>query len=275
MLVVKLVGNLILVYILVVAAAYFMQRSMQYYPDQSPVANPQLYHVSEFKVIEVKTQDGLTNIAWYAKPKKEDYPVIVLFHGNAGHIGDRSSKASLLTNAGYGVLLAEYRGYGGNGGSPTEEGLYEDGRAVMKWLQDNGVRASKVVLYGESLGSGIAMQLSREYGVSGVVLESPFTSLADAGKYHYPWLPVHMLIKDKYDNLKKIKKIDVPLLIIHGKNDQVIPFEQSEKLFKTAVTIKIFARKESGRHENLYDHGAFNDVDKFIKDYIIMEDDLW
>jgi hypothetical protein len=173
-------------------------------------------------------------------------------------------------DAGYGLLLAEYRGYGGNPGLPTEEGLYNDARAFLQWLRmEKGVEPSDTVLYGESLGTGVAVQMAAEAGAKEVpyralILEAPFSAAVDLARETYPFLPVNLLMRDQFKSREKIGNIHTPLLILHGNKDEVVPLQSGQALFEAAHNPKTFIVIDGGTHHNLYSHGAASSVLEFL-----------
>jgi len=241
---------------------YFWQRHLIYLPaKERPV--PENYQADDMQVISLLTEDGLRLNAWY-KAALKNQPTVLYLHGNAGHIGYRMPLARPLITAGFGVFLLEYRGYGGNEGFPTEAGLYEDGRAAMRYLLQQGIKPSQIVLYGESLGTGVATQLAVESDVCAVVLQSPFTSLVDLARFHYPLI----LIKpwDRFDSLKRIDSINAALLVLHGTHDQIVPYAQALSLFKKAAEPKKMLHFEQHDHHTLWNSDAFIDeVVDFIR----------
>lgn len=242
------------VYIAVVLLITVFQRSLQYHPETSPPGPPSLYGVPEFTEIELRTADGLDLFAWYAEPRDENGPVVAYMHGNAGHVGFRNLRAREFLSRGFGMLLIEYRGFGGNPGRITEEGLHADGRAGIEWLQKQGVPVDRIVLYGESIGSGIATQLATEYDAGALILEAPLDSAVSVGRRIYPFLPVGLLMFDRFDNIERIDGIDMPLLVMHGTADQVVPYEFGKRLFDAAREPKTMITVEGGRHENHYEY---------------------
>lgn len=252
------------IYLATLGYMYVKQRSFIYYPDRTKL-DVSLFNSERFDEISVKTDDGLTLKAFYAPPE-ENKPVFVFFHGNAGTINHREYKGADFAEAGYGFLLAEYRGYGGNDGEPAEEGLYRDGRAYIKWLsEDQDIPIENIVLYGESIGSGVATQMASEYtDAKALVLEAPFTSLPDIGQKHMFYLPVRLLAKDRYDNAAKIKNIEMPLLVLHGQLDVVVPYSFGERLYKAANEPKHMESFSAGSHVNLHTLGAHERIIHFI-----------
>jgi fermentation-respiration switch protein FrsA (DUF1100 family) len=240
-----------------VAAMYFNQRQLEYIPVSPLPGTPKQNGVGEMSVVTVTTVDNLSLTGWFAPPKKPGGRVVVLFHGAGVHIGYNAFKERQLLDDGYGVFACEYRGFAGNPGTPTQDGLYMDGRAVMQWLKKQGYNESKIVLYGESLGTGVAVQMATEYAVSALVLEAPYSSTLEVAEYLYPFVPVRYLMKDDLNSLSKIGQAKAPLLIIHGTRDSMIPIGFSRKLFDAAKEPKTFIPIEGAEHPpDLYDHGA-------------------
>lgn len=255
----------LLVYLALLLFLYVAQRSFIYFPMQD-LGAPGDYGMPYMQVIQVKTEDGLSLTGWYKEPDDPEKPVIVMFHGNAGHIGIRNFKADGFIKRGYGFLFAEYRGYGGNPGQPSEDGFYYDGRAYMDFLiEDISIDKQDIVLYGESLGTGVTVQMALEYpGLGGLILEAPFTSLVDLGKKQYFFMPVGLLMKDRFESEEKIGDIYVPLLIIHGKNDMIVPYRFGAALFEAANEPKTMEEFTFGMHNDLYVHGAGDKVLEFL-----------
>ena len=215
-------------------------------------------------VVTLATRDGLELSAWYRPAASARAPTLVYLHGNAGHIGHRGTKVRPYLDAGYGVLLVSWRGYGGNPGRPNEAGLYADARAGLDFLQEKGIPEALIVIYGESIGSGPAIQMATERAVGAVVLEAPFTSLGALAQTHYWYLPARVLVRDKFANLDKIAQIGAPLLIVHGERDRVTPVALARQLFAAASEPKQVEYIGAAGHNDLYDHGAARAVIAFI-----------
>ncbi|HEX3535902.1 MAG TPA: alpha/beta hydrolase [Stellaceae bacterium] len=226
------IAALLLVYLLVVGGLYLGQRSLLYVPDRE---RPPLGALAELGVREVtlSTADGLSLLAWY-RPPPAGAPVLVYFHGNGGHLGYRTNRMTRFAQEGLGVLMLEYRGYGGNPGSPTEAGLYADAAAAFDFLSGQGIAANRLVIYGESLGAAIAVHAAAERKIGALVLEAPFTTLADAAFYHYPFLPVSLLLWDRFDSLSAIARVAAPVLILQGERDRVVPIRFGRALLAAA-----------------------------------------
>ncbi|MFB9353918.1 alpha/beta hydrolase [Sneathiella chinensis] len=216
--------------VLLLLAATF-QRNLIYFPG--PPLDPGITEIGVFQKVAYQTSDGLSLFGWYAPPTG-DQPTIVYFHGNAGKASDRIPRAYPLVRQGFGVLLAEYRGYGGAEGSPTEDGLYRDAQAAIDWLRPQVKSPHHVILLGESLGSGIATEMARREPAGLLVLLAPFTSLVDVAADRYWFFPVRTLIRDQFNNAEKFAALELPTLIIHGTEDRVIPERHGRSLSEQA-----------------------------------------
>ena len=243
-------------YVLLSLVACAFQDSLLYFPDTSR-PEPTRYGVPDMLPVELKAADGLTLNAWY----KPGVPTVVLLHGNGGHIGHRGFKVRPWLDAGIGVLLVEWRGYGGNPGKPSEAGFLADGRAALDFLAAQGVAPEQIVLYGESLGAGIAVMLAAERPVGRLILESPYTSVVDVGAAHYWFLPVRLLARDAFDAAAVAGKVRAPVLVVHGEADFVIPPHFGRALFEILPEPKQ-ARFISG--------AGHNDLDRFGLDRIVL-----
>lgn len=240
---------------------YFFQRDLIYFPNtQRPLL--QDYHVKEMRQVFLPTKDHLLLNAWY-KPAHYSLPTLLYLHGNSGNIGYPMPVIRHFMNGGLGVLLIEYRGYGGNQGKPTEKGLYEDGQTALDFLKQEGVKSQKIVLYGESLGSGVATYLATKNSVCAVILQSPYTSLVSLSHYHYPWMLVQPW--DKFDSLARIKDINAPLLILHGTADQLVPYAEGLALFQAAMKPKEMITFQKLGHHNLWNTPGYS---KQVIDFI-------
>lgn len=266
----KIVFSAVLIYGLVVASLYLFQRRILFVPGTT-LLDREAVGVPDMNDADLISDDGLTLRSWYraAMPRR---PTIVYFQGNAGTISGRGFKARPLMDHGYGVLLVGHRGYGGNPGFPSEDGLIDDGRAALKFLAAQGVRAKDIILYGESLGSGVAVALaagmSDEEPPGAIILEAPFTSIVEIAASRYRFVPVRFLIKDRFDSLARVDQIHAPMLILHGARDGVINIQHGKTLHEAANEPKQFVLFDEGRHSDLYDYGALEAVVGFV-------DNLW
>ena len=253
---------LVAVYAAICAAAYFGNRLFMYFPDPTRVA-PEEVGLNGVKEIEIAVADGVTLIAWHA-PAKDDKPTILYFHGNAANAANRAPRIELINENGVGVLYLNNRGYGGSGGRPTEEDNVADAIVAYDYLIGLGVPATRIVAYGESLGSGQATRLAAARPVAAVVLEAPLTSTIDVARRTYFWLPLGLLITDKYNNEHNIRSVTAPVLILHGEQDGVIPVEMGLRVYRAANEPKRIELFPQGSHDDLFDHGAWAETRAFV-----------
>jgi fermentation-respiration switch protein FrsA (DUF1100 family) len=211
------------------------QRRMIYFPFGVP---PPPIHAGlpAARPFQFSTEDGLTLSGWFAPAEVPPTGTTVLvFNGNAGHRGMRAPLASALAARGIATALIDYRGYGGNPGAPSEEGLARDARAAVAWLRAQpGVDPQRIAYFGESLGTGVAVRLAAEVPPLALILRSPFTSLVDVGRFHYPWLPVGLLLRDRFPAVEYIRSVLCPVLVIVAAEDTIVPRRSSEALFAAA-----------------------------------------
>jgi fermentation-respiration switch protein FrsA (DUF1100 family) len=257
-------------YLVVVCGLYLYQRQLLYHPDR---ARPLLGALARLGVREVAvpTADGLSLLAWYLPARGSpggERPVIVYFHGNAGHIGYRADRVERFAREGYGMLMLEYRGFGGNPGEPSEAGLFEDAAAALRFVAAQGVGGHRIVLYGESLGTGVAVQAAITRKVGAVVLESPYTSIVAAARFHYPFIPASWLVSDRYDSLSRIGQIRAPILMLHGARDGIVPLSLGEALFAAAPEPKEQWIAQRAGHVDLGWFGALDVAIAFIARHV-------
>jgi fermentation-respiration switch protein FrsA (DUF1100 family) len=242
---------------------YVFQRNFLYHPDKNNYLRSEKLN-ADTKEISVPSTEGITLKAWFYKNPQNKYTVL-FFHGNAGGLGNRIYKLNELKNLNLNYLIISWRGFSGNKGSPTEQGLYSDARSALKWLEKNNISKSKIILYGESLGTGVAVEVGQNQKFAGIILESPYTSIVDAAKIYYPYLPVDLILKDKYLSLKKIKNINSPTLIMHGGADIIIPIAMGKKLFDEVQSKKYGYFPQFDRHMMTYNSELKLELQKFIK----------
>jgi len=255
----------VVAYVLFGGILFGCQRSLLYHPNQV-VPDPAEFGLNGVSVERIDVDGRHKLLAWWHKPESADGPVIVYFHGNAGHLGHRAEKIRPYIDAGYGVLLVSYRYNAGAGGAPSEEALYADGRAAMSFLRHENVSSEQTVQYGESLGTAVAVTMAVENPVGAVILESPYTSIAAVAQSHYWYLPTKFLVLDKFDAAAKIERIDAPLLIVHGERDGIIPVEFGRALFQRAKQPKVGRFLPRAGHNDLYEQGAAAVILKFLSE---------
>jgi uncharacterized protein len=262
---VQIVVGLFGAYLAVAGLMFAFQRKLIYLPDRTRLT-PAAAGVPEMRPVDYRTADALALTGWYAPPEP-DAPVLVYFHGNAGSIADRAEKVRPFLDAGFGVLLAGYRGYGGNPGRPTEAGLLSDARAALDHLSEAGIAPRRIVLYGESLGSGVAVAMAAERSPGALVLEAPFTSIVDVAAAAYPWLPVRLAMIDRFNSLARIKSVRAPTLVLHGELDRTVPVRLGRRLLDHADEPKKGVFFPVAGHTDLHDHGAVEDVLRFLEEF--------
>jgi fermentation-respiration switch protein FrsA (DUF1100 family) len=217
--------------------------------------------LADMEVIAIETPLGPSVLGWYHPPVAPERLTILMFHGNGESLSGRAHVARDLIDAGYGVFHAEYRGYGGNPGKPSEAGLYADGRAAIDFLEKRG---AKIAAHGYSLGSGVAVQLAKEGRVEALILEAPYTSIAHVASQRFPLLPVRWLVRNRFENLAKIGHVKVPLAIYGGMADLVIPNDHAQRLFAAANEPKRLFVIEQAGHTDAWMHGGAGFVLKFL-----------
>jgi|SRR3954453_2624426 fermentation-respiration switch protein FrsA (DUF1100 family) len=244
-----------------VALMYLAQRTLMYHPEtqRTPPAAAGLLDVQE---LVLDTADGEKVIVWYAPPQRE-LPLVLYFHGNGGALRYRADRFRALTGEGYGLLALSYRGYGGSTGSPSEAGMIADAQAAYAFAVAR-VPAERIVLFGESLGTGVAVALAASQRIGRLILEAPFTSAVDLGAQVYWFLPVRLLMKDPFRSDQRIGQVTAPLLVLHGERDRVVPIALGERLFALANEPKRFVRFPAGTHVGLDQHGALDAVRSFL-----------
>jgi fermentation-respiration switch protein FrsA (DUF1100 family) len=229
-------------YLAALAGLYFAQ-SRLIYPA------PQARHAAApgFLPVTLRTTDGQHLRAHWREPAAGK-PTIVYFHGNAGSLAGATAETRALAAKSYGVLLVEYRGYGGNRGTPSEVGFYRDGRAAMAFLGAKGIPTSRTIVVGNSIGSGTATQMAREFSPAALILSAPFTGLADVVHERLVWVPTDLLLRDRFDNLAKIRSLKLPVLVQHGTADTVVPYAQGRALAEAApkATLQTFKGEGHG-----------------------------
>tara|TARA_Y100000992_G_scaffold249951_1_gene181832 strand:- start:554 stop:1372 length:819 start_codon:yes stop_codon:yes gene_type:complete len=258
-----LIQIFVLLYFLILVFLYFYQRNLMYHPNENNYSGDQLS--VDIKEIKVETEDKIDLLGWYYEKDIKKYKTILFFHGNAGSLENRIHKINHFRDMNLNFLIIAWRGFSGNKGKPSEKGLYEDGKSAINWLLNKGVKQENIIIYGESLGTGVATHLAQNKNFAGVILETPFTSMIDAAKKFYPYIPVKLILKDKFDNKSKIKNIKVPVLIMHGEADQIVPFYMSEEMYKIANEPKYTYFTKDDNHMMEYDENLIKALNSFIK----------
>ncbi len=227
----------ILIRLLVVGAALYLALIILLWTMQAKMIYPAPQDAAPlipgYEEVSLTTEDGLALRAFY-RSASGDLPTLVYFHGNGGSLTGAGVANAALAERGFGVLLVEYRGYGGNPGEPSEEGLYKDGDAAIAWLSALGIPATQTVIVGNSIGGGVATEMAVRHDPAALILVSPFTSLPEAAAANLWWLPAKPLVRDQYRNLDKITQLTMPVLVQHGTRDGLIPHSQGRALAEAA-----------------------------------------
>ncbi|MCA9070616.1 MAG: alpha/beta hydrolase [Planctomycetaceae bacterium] len=276
-----LVTRGVICYLAICLILTIWQRDLIYHPKRTEKLSVSESYLPKGMVHEIsyETADGLTINGWHLLRKGEVHhtpeacqasldegsPVVLFFHGNAGDRRGRVSYCDVFTNAGADVFVIDYRGFADSPGSPTETGLYEDARGLWNYAtEDRGIDPSRILIFGESLGGGVAVQLAHEVcqagtPPAGLILRSTFSCIADAAGSHYPWIPTHLLVWDRFPSCETIGDVTCPVLVLHGTEDRIVPYELGQKLFAAVPESsandvpKQFITLEGADHNRLLD----------------------
>jgi len=255
-------SSVVLAYFVIILFVYFYQRNLLYHPSENNYLNDKI--TFNYEEIFIETDKKIKLKSWFIKKDLDKFKTILIFHGNAGNLFNRVYKLNELNKLDVNILLISWRGFSGNKGKPTEKNLYRDADESVKWLNNQGVISKNIILYGESLGTGVATELGTSNAFGGIILESPFTSIANAAKIYYPYLPVSIILKDRYDSLGKIKNINIPIFIMHGKMDNIVPQQMGLELFEKANNPKYSYFPEDDDHMMNYNKQLLNEIKLFI-----------
>jgi fermentation-respiration switch protein FrsA (DUF1100 family) len=243
------------------ALMYFAQRSLMYFPDRARTP-PAVAGFPQAEEVMLDTADGERVIAWHVPPRG-DKPLVLYFHGNGGALNLRVDRFRRIVAEGFGLLALSYRGYGGSTGKPTEAGLIEDARAAYAYAAE---RYPRITLWGESLGTGVAVALAAEKPVTHLILDAPYTSTVDVAANLYWFLPVRLLMKDQFRSDLRIQQVKAPVLIMHGEADDIIPIRYGERLLAMVPGQKQMVRFKDGYHVDLDRHGGADAALKFLSE---------
>jgi uncharacterized protein len=268
-----IVAAFIAVVAAVLALMWTLQRRLIYFPITG-VPAPGEIGLTDVTPVTFDTTDGLSLSGWFFAASGPSSRVTVLvFNGNAGNRAHRAPLAAALQRRGFQVLLVDYRGYGGNPGAPSNNGLAADARAAHAYLADRSdVDLSRLAYFGESLGTAVAVDLAVEHRPAALVLRSPFTSLSDVGQYHYPFLPVRLLLRDRFSAIDQIRRIRVPLLVIVGGHDRIVPLENSRRLYEAAIapkTLLVLPEADHNDYELLAGDEMVEAIVRFLQPLVV------
>ena len=260
-----ILSSIIIAYIVVIIFIYFYQRNLLYHPSENNYQGDKIQF--DYEEIFIKVDEEIKLKSWIIEKDFKKHKTLVIFHGNAGHLSNRIYKLNELYKLDINILIISWRGFSGNKGSPTEQNLYKDAEAAIKWLNEKNINNNQIILYGESLGSGVAVELGKKNNFNSIILESPFTSIENSAKIYYPYLPVRFLLKDRYDSIGKIKMINTPILIMHGEKDDVIPISMGKELFEKANSPKHSYFTSEDDHMMEFNPSLLNEIKNFILKY--------
>ena len=258
-------SSIVLAYFVIVVFVYFYQRNLLYHPSENNYQNDEIKFKYEEVNIEVENEIKLKS--WLINKDFNKFKTLLIFHGNAGDLSNRIYKLNELNKLEINILLISWRGFSGNKGSPTEQNLYKDAEAAIKWLNKKNVNNNQIILYGESLGTGIAVEMAKKNDFNSIILESPFTSIENSAKIYYPYLPVKYLLKDRYDTISKIKMVESPIMIMHGEKDDVVPFSMGKELFEKANSPKQSYFTPDDDHMMEFNSSLLKNIKDFIEKY--------
>jgi uncharacterized protein len=232
------------------------QESMVFLPAGSVAVTPAQRGLG-YEDLRLRSTDDVVLQAWYVPASDADAPVVLFLHGNAGNISHRLDTLSLLHDLDLSTLILDYRGYGNSGGRPSEQGLYEDALTAWRYLvEERGVPPGRIVLHGRSLGAAVAGWLATQERPAALILESAFLSVPELGAHHYPWLPVRLLARIRFPLHEYVKKLQVPVLVVHSPDDEIVPFAQGRALYAAAPEPRAFLEINSGHNEGFLVSGA-------------------
>ena len=274
---VKRLGRMWIKLLIIVAAAYagicllvfLLQARLVYLPTREIAAHPDAAGLP-YEPVALTTSDGLRLSAWFV-PAGEPRGAVLFCHGNAGNISYRFDTLRILHDLGLSTLIFDYRGYGESEGRPNEDGTYRDAEAAWRWLiEEKGMAPERIVVFGRSLGGGVASWLAAEHPPGALVLESTFTSLPDMGAWIYPFLPVRLLARIHYPTLERMPKLACPVLVAHSRDDTLVPYDHGRRLFEAAAEPKAFLELQGDHNGGFMDMGqAYPDgLDAFISQHI-------
>ena len=253
---------------------YLLQERLLFHPARDLFGTPADVGLT-YEDVRLATSDGETLHGWWI-PHDDAFATLLFFHGNAGNISGRIGTIQSLRRLGVNIFILDYRGYGRSSGTPSEEGLYLDAEAAWHHLvRDRSIAPSDIVIHGRSLGGGPAAWLGERVRCAALILESTFTSIPDAAAHHYPYLPVRLLSKIDFDTLTRVPRCRCPVLVMHSKDDDVVPFGQGERLFQAASEPKKFVEL-SGRHNERHPEGEARymaGLSAFLADHVLHRTD--
>ena len=259
----KILSIIAFIYFLVVFYVYIKQRSLLYLPNLDNYDDEQL--IIPVEEIFIKNSKDINLRSIYYEHPSNTKNTLIMFHGNAGPIENRFYKINKLSKYNQNILLISWRSFSGNEGIPSELALYDDAKSAIKWLEDKNIFKENIIIYGESLGTAVTLEIAQNNLYKGIILEAPFTSMVDAAKFHYPYLPVSLLLNDRYMSNLKIKNIISPIFIMHAMGDDIVPFWMGKKMYELANNPKQSYFINENNHLVTYDEKLIKNMDIFYQ----------
>ena len=260
---IKFIILIISIYLVLIIILYFYQGKLLYHPNVNSYTEVNNL-IPKIEKVNITTSDNHHLLGWFYK-KDISKKTILFFHGNAGSLENRIYKLNHFENLDLNFLIIAWRGFSGNSGKPNEKGLYDDAKSALNWLESKEIKEENIILFGESLGTAVAIEIAQNKNFAGMILESPFTSMVEMGKKYYSFFPVSFLLKDRYESIKKIKNIHIPVLVMHGKKDSIVPFEMGEKIYNSANSPKFYYFTEYDDHMMDYNKLLLEELKSFVE----------
>jgi len=254
------------IYIIIFLYIYIIQRNLIYKPNNENLNSNKIDKINfYYNEVQIITNDGIKLKALFHEKDLINKKTLIFFHGNKGPLNTRNYKLNIFSKLNINFIIVAWRGFSYNEGIPTEQGLYQDAKSTIEWIKNKGVKEQNIILYGESLGSSIAIEVAQNKKFAGIILESPFTSLVEIAQKKYPFFPVQFILQDKFETIKKIKNIKSPILIMHSESDKIVPFYMGKKLFDEAPTKKYEYFPYYDNHMMTFNSKLIFELRKFIK----------
>ena len=255
----KLLIKIVAGYVFVVISMYFFQRDFLYHPFGKILIIPE-----DFQEINLKTADNTDIYAWFSPPQKGQ-KTILYFHGNAGNLMGRSDRFVKFATQ-YGVLAISYRGYSKSRGEPSQEGFFQDADSAFEFLKSKNISSKDIILFGESIGSAVAVNLASKHDFGAVILEAPFSSILSVAQETYWFLPISFILKDRFESDKIASKVSAPVLIMHANKDYIVPFEEGKKLYDLFNSRKKFIAIDGDFHIALTGDYLMKQITEFLQE---------
>ena len=265
----NVVTGLVVLYFTIVALVFFLQSRLIYFPVRDVATTPQLRGLA-FEQVRLQTADGPTLDAWFI-PAASARGVVLFCHGNAGNISHRLDSIAIFHSLGLDTLIFDYRGYGRSTGRPSEDGTYRDATAALRYLVDKRkISPDRIVVFGRSLGAAVATWLATQHQAAALIAESAFTSVPDLAADIYPWLPMRWVARFKYNSLDRIAQVEFPVLVVHSRDDEIIPFRHGQQLYDDARGRKRLLEIRGGHNDGFYASGVVyrEGLDRFFDEVL-------